>query len=80
MSRPMNTAEQMEYLRKLAAYYNEKGEEALTGDIIESVKAEKRAGRLDNAAIRNMAAIIGRFVSPEQAAKLNALVAELTSE
>ncbi len=76
----MNTAEQIEYLKKLAVYYNEKGEEALTGDIIKSVKEEKSAGRLNNDTIKNMAVIINRFVSPEQAEKLNLLVAEITRE
>lgn len=77
---PMNTREQTEYLRKLASYYNEKGETALTEDIIKSVREEKAAGRLNNDMIRNMANLISRFVSVEQAARLNALVAEITSE
>ena len=37
----MTTAEQMAYMQKLAAYYNEKGEDALTEDIMKSIREEK---------------------------------------
>ena len=76
----MNTAEQMAYMQKLAAYYNEKGEDALTEDIMKSIREEKAAGRLTNEMIVNMATLVARFASPEQRKKLEVLVQQILEE
>jgi len=76
----MNTAEQMAYMQKLAAYYNEKGEDALTEDIMKSIREEKAAGRLTNEMIVNMATLVARFASPEQRKKLEVLVRQILDE
>ena len=76
----MNTAEQMAYMQKLAAYYNEKGEDALTEDIMKSIREEKAAGRLTNEMIVNMATLVARFASPEQRKKLEVLVQQILDE
>ena len=76
----MTTAEQMAYMQKLAAYYNEKGEDALTEDIMKSIREEKAAGRLNNEMIVNMATLVARFASPEQKKKLEVLVQTILDE
>lgn len=77
--KPMTPAEQMAYMQKLAAYYGQKGEDALTEDILKSVREEKEAGRLNDDMIMSMANNLARFLSPQQKQKLDALVKQLIS-
>ncbi|MEG1710646.1 MAG: hypothetical protein RR054_02400 [Clostridia bacterium] len=77
---PMTPSEQIAYLQKMAAYYNNNGEDALMDDILKSVKQEKEAGRLTNEMIINMTMGISRFLSYEQREKLQALVKSITDE
>ena len=45
------TAQQINYIKNLAKYYEGKGEEQLIKDIYNNVKAQKESGKLTNAQI-----------------------------
>ena len=71
------TAQQINYIKNLAKYYEGKGEEQLIKDIYNNVKAQKESGKLTNAQIEQFAKTVSPMLSPAQREKLNELVIQL---
>ena len=64
------TAQQINYIKNLAKYYEGK-------DIYNNVKAQKESGKLTNAQIEQFAKTVSPMLSPAQREKLNELVIQL---
>lgn len=71
------TAQQINYIKNLAKYYEGKGEDQLIKDIYNNVKAQKESGKLTNAQIEQFAKTVSPMLSPAQREKLNELVIQL---
>lgn len=71
------TAQQINYIKNLAKYYDGKGEDQLIKDIYNNVKAQKQSGKLNDAQIEQFAKTISPMLTSAQREKLEALVIRL---
>jgi hypothetical protein len=73
----MENNNEIEKLKEIAEYYNQKGENQLIRDIFANVIKQKAEGTLSNEQISAFAKKVGPLLTAEQRERLNSLVKQL---
>lgn len=76
-NKTISQSEQIEKLKNMASYYEEKGENQLVKDIFSNVISQKTNGTLNNEQIKMFAQKISPLLNPTQRDRLNELIAKL---
>lgn len=69
--------EQIEFLKKVAASYDGKGEDKLLADIIKNVISQKQQGKLNNDEIVRLYKTISPMLNADQRTRLEGLIEQL---
>lgn len=72
-----NNKSDIDKLKKIAEYYNEKGENQLIKDIFSNVIKQKANGSLSNEQISTFAKKVSPMLNSEQRDRLNGLIKQL---